>query len=34
MPLVMDEAALELMRAIKRAWDPNDILNPGKIFDL
>jgi glycolate oxidase len=32
MPLVMDERVLELMRAIKRAWDPNDILNPGKIF--
>ena len=26
--------AIELMRSIKRAWDPNNILNPGKIFDL
>ncbi len=34
LPLVMDEAAVELMRAIKRAWDPNNILNPGKIFDV
>ena len=34
MPLVMDEPTLELMRAIKRAWDPNNILNPGKMFDL
>ena len=25
---------LELMRAIKRSFDPNHILNPGKIFDL
>jgi len=25
---------LELMRTIKRAMDPNGILNPGKIFDL
>ena len=24
---------LELMRKIKRAWDPNNILNPGKIFN-
>ncbi len=24
---------LDLMRKIKRAWDPNNILNPGKIFN-
>ena len=24
---------LELMRKIKRAWDPNNILNPGKVFN-
>ena len=25
---------LELMKRVKRAFDPNNILNPGKIFDL
>lgn len=28
------EGALALMRALKRALDPQDILNPGKIFQL
>ncbi|MCX8023555.1 MAG: FAD-binding protein [Syntrophorhabdaceae bacterium] len=27
------EAALELMRGIKRVFDPNNILNPGKLMD-
>jgi len=34
MPLFVSEAHLNLLRAIKRALDPNLILNPGKIFDL
>lgn len=34
MHIVADEAELEFMRKIKRAVDPNNILNPGKIFDV
>ncbi|MBL7759655.1 MAG: FAD-binding protein [Sediminibacterium sp.] len=34
MQTMFGEAAIELMRNIKRAFDPNNILNPGKIFDL
>lgn len=29
-----DPAEIAYMRAIKRAFDPNGVLNPGKIFDL
>lgn len=32
--IVFDEANLRLMREIKKAFDPHNILNPGKIFDL
>ena len=31
--LVLDEREIELMRGIKRAFDPKGIMNPGKIFD-
>ena len=31
--LVLDDGQVELMRGIKRLFDPRDILNPGKIFD-
>jgi D-lactate dehydrogenase (cytochrome) len=37
MDFLVDEAgegAVAMMRAIKRALDPQDILNPGKIFTL
>ncbi len=29
---IIDENAIEYMRLIKKAFDPNNILNPGKIF--
>jgi glycolate oxidase len=34
MDIVLEEANLRLMREIKKAFDPNNILNPGKIFNL
>jgi len=32
LPLALDEAQIELMRGIKAVFDPDHILNPGKIF--
>lgn len=34
MDVVFNPGDLEIMRAIKKAFDPNNILNSGKIFDL
>jgi glycolate oxidase len=34
MDIVYTTAGLEVMRGIKKAFDPNNILNAGKIFDL
>jgi glycolate oxidase len=31
--IVFDETRMRLMREIKKAFDPNSILNVGKIFD-
>ncbi|HNV71291.1 MAG TPA: FAD-linked oxidase C-terminal domain-containing protein, partial [Candidatus Ozemobacteraceae bacterium] len=33
MPLVCNPATIDAMKAVKRAFDPNLILNPGKIID-
>jgi glycolate oxidase len=32
LPLALEEAQIEVMRRIRAAFDPNGILNPGKIF--
>jgi glycolate oxidase len=32
LPMALDEAQIALMRRIRAAFDPNQILNPGKIF--
>ena len=32
--LNIDPPTLDLMRSVKRTFDPNNILNPGKIFSF
>lgn len=34
LPLYTGTTAIDTMRAIKKALDPNNVLNPGKIFDV
>ena len=33
-PLILGEKNYQLLREIKNTWDPNHILNPGKIIDV
>ena len=33
MDIVFNNAQMQLMRGIKKTFDPNNILNAGKIFD-
>jgi glycolate oxidase len=30
--MAMGSVAIEMQKPIKQAWDPKNILNPGKIF--
>jgi glycolate oxidase len=34
LPMAVDRVQIELMKGIKKVFDPNNILNPGKIFDM
>ena len=34
LPMVSDRSKTGLMKRIKKAFDPNNIMNPGKVFDL
>ncbi|MCJ7665219.1 MAG: FAD-binding oxidoreductase, partial [Actinobacteria bacterium] len=34
MGIVNSPVEMDLMRRIKKAFDPNNIMNPGKIFDV
>ena len=34
MECVVSKEYLNMLRTLKRAFDPNNIMNPGKIFDL
>jgi glycolate oxidase len=33
LPKAIGDSSLESMRQLKRTWDPDNVLNPHKIFD-
>ena len=33
LPIVFDQVQMRIMKEIKKLFDPNNILNAGKIFD-
>ena len=34
LPIALSQTQINLMRGLKRAFDPQNILNPGKIFPV
>jgi glycolate oxidase len=34
LPMASDKSKIDLMKRLKRAFDPNNIMNPGKVLDL
>ena len=34
LPIAMSPSEMALMKTVKLAFDPNNIMNPGKVFDI
>jgi len=34
LPIAMSPSEMALMKKVKLAFDPNNIMNPGKVFDI